>query len=130
MAPATATRPRTTAAAQSRRLGRPVAEASDSIAVSTSNSIGAISRSSDPPAPLNRPERTERRNPSRRRNIDPAAFDAVKPAVRRSRNHRRTEDMVKISRKGLILAGTVAVLATGGVAVAYAAQSHGHHWGH
>ena len=38
--------------------------------------------------------------------------------------------MVKISRKGLILAGAVAVLATGGVAVAYAAQSHGHHWGH
>jgi Tfp pilus assembly protein PilV len=38
--------------------------------------------------------------------------------------------MVKISRKGLILAGAVAVLATGGIAAAYAAQSHhGHHWG-
>ena len=39
--------------------------------------------------------------------------------------------MVKISRKGLILAGAVAVLATGGIAAAYAAQSHhGHGWGH
>jgi len=39
--------------------------------------------------------------------------------------------MVKISRKDLILAGAVAVLATGGIAAAYAAQSHhGHRWGH
>jgi Ca2+-binding EF-hand superfamily protein len=39
--------------------------------------------------------------------------------------------MVKITRKGMILAGAVAVLATGGIAVAYAAQSHhGHHSGH